>query len=141
VVVSLARRDARMALAWLLVGAATFLIPELLKHAIARPRPMLWPRLVHLGGFSCPSGHAVGSTAFYPLLAWDALRSFPRMVWASYAIGFVPAVFIGVGRMYLGVHWPSDVVAGWALGTVLSACAVVWIEAGETARRPAGAPS
>jgi membrane-associated phospholipid phosphatase len=137
----LARQEARIALVWVVVGATTYFIPELLKLAIARPRPTLWPWLVQLGGFSCPSGHAVVGTAFYPLLAWDALRSSERLQGLSYALGFLPAVFIGVGRLYLGVHWPSDVVAGWALGTVLSAGAIVWIEAGEEAKRHAGATS
>jgi undecaprenyl-diphosphatase len=61
----LARRERREALAWSAVGAAAALLPELLKLAVARPRPALWPWLLPTSGYSFPSGHAVAGTALY----------------------------------------------------------------------------
>jgi membrane-associated phospholipid phosphatase len=123
----LLRREKREAGAWLLVGLATWSLMELTKAAVGRPRPILWPRLVEVSGFSFPSGHALAGMSLYPLLGWIALRSRPGWQWAGFAGGVLVGLFIGVGRLYLGVHWPSDVVVGWALGLALSVCAVAWL--------------
>lgn len=123
----LARRERREALAWLAVGAAAALLPELVKAAAARPRPTLWPWLIPTSGFSFPSGHAVAGTALYPLLGWLALRA-RGLGRAGYALGLAVGVFVGVGRLYVGVHWPSDVVASWAIGAALSLAAVRWLD-------------
>jgi membrane-associated phospholipid phosphatase len=119
-------RQRREALAWLGVGLAVAVLPELLKAVIARPRPTLWPWLLPTTGSSFPSGHAVAGTAFYPLLGWLALRARGRGR-AGYALGLGVGAFVGVGRLYFGVHWPSDVLAGWAIGMALSLGAVSWI--------------
>jgi membrane-associated phospholipid phosphatase len=123
----LARGQKREAGAWLLVGLATWALVELTKAVVGRPRPILWPRLVEVSGFSFPSGHALAGMSLYPLLGWIVLRSRPGWQWAGFAGGVLVGLFIGVGRLYLGVHWPSDVVAGWALGLALSACTVAWL--------------
>jgi undecaprenyl-diphosphatase len=123
----LARRERREALAWVAMGAAAAILPELVKALVARPRPTLWPWLIPTSGYSFPSGHAVAGTALYPFLGWLALR--PRGLGrAGYALGLAVGVFVGVGRLYVGVHWPSDVVAGWAIGTALSLAAVRWLD-------------
>ena len=122
----LARRERRESLAWLAVGLAAALVPELVKVAVARPRPTLWPWLLPTTGYSFPSGHAVAGAALYPLLGWLALRGW-GLGRAGYALGLAVAAFIGVGRLYVGVHWPSDVGAGWAIGAALSLGAVRWL--------------
>lgn len=124
-----ARGERREALAWLVAGALVALVPELLKALVARPRPDLVPRLLATSGYSFPSGHAVAGMALYPLLGWLLLRRW-RKPWAGYAAGAVLGAFIGVGRLYVGVHWPSDVAAGWALGAAISLGAVRWLQAG-----------
>jgi len=63
-----------------------------------------------------PSSHAVASATFYPLLAWSIGRRFGRMRKPAYAAAAFLPLFIGVGRLYLGVHWPTDVLIGWTLG-------------------------
>ena len=135
----LARRQRRAAIAWVAVGLLTALLPELVKLAVGRARPALWPHLVTVTSASFPSGHATAGTALYPLLGWMALRSRPGARVVGYSVGLVVGVFIGVGRLYLGVHWPSDVVAGWLLGVALSAGAIQWLERprGELRRRDA----
>jgi undecaprenyl-diphosphatase len=97
------------------------------REALAgRPRPTLWPWLIPTSGYSFPSGHAVAGAALYPLLGWLVLRSRGRGP-AGYVLGLAVGAFIGLGRLYAGVHWPSDVLAGCALGAALSLGAVRWL--------------
>lgn len=97
------------------VGGAAAL-DEGLKHVFARPRPTLFPHLVHETTYSFPSGHAVGDLAFALALYLVAARLLPGgWRWLG-ALPIVLALAIGATRPYLQVHYPSDVIAGWALG-------------------------
>jgi undecaprenyl-diphosphatase len=125
--IHLLRGERREAVAWIAVGVTTVVVIETLKHLIMRPRPELWPRLVTQGGSSFPSGHAVASAAFYPLLAWLLARKRPRLRRPALALGAAVALLIGLGRLYLGLHWPSDVLGGWALGALESTAAIAWL--------------
>jgi undecaprenyl-diphosphatase len=111
---------------WLLLGLTTYLLQDGLKRLVARPRPQLWPWLVAVDPHSFPSGHALASATFYPLLAYDLTRRHSAWVRAV-AVGaaVLMGLWIGFGRLYLGVHWPTDVLAGWALGA-LQATVAVW---------------
>jgi membrane-associated phospholipid phosphatase len=113
------RHQRREAVAWLVLAALAATLPELVKALVGRPRPELWPWLLPTTGSSFPSGHSVAGATFYPFLGWIVLR-LRHKGGVGYALGFAIAAFIGVGRMYVGVHWPSDVLAGWALGLALS---------------------
>ncbi len=82
------------------------------KQAFARDRPSLWQSIAPEHNYSFPSGHAMGSmtlAAVVVLLAWPTRWRWP--VLAAMAV-FVPMV--GLSRVYLGVHYPSDILAGWA---------------------------
>ena len=119
------RGETHAARVWVLAGLSTWVIQDLVKRVVARPRPDLWPRLVATGSFSFPSGHALASATLYPLLAWDLTRTRPptvRVAALAAAIGL--SLFIGFGRLYLGVHWPTDVAAGWAIGAVQAVLAI-----------------
>src|SRR5690606_22435327 len=86
------------------------------KQAFARDRPSLWESIAPENNFSFPSGHAMGSmtlAAVLVLLAWSTRWRWP--VVAAMAV-FVPMV--GLSRVYLGVHFPSDILAGWAAALV-----------------------
>ena len=86
------------------------------KGFFARPRPTLYPHLVPESNFSFPSGHAMGDIAFYlalHLLLWRTLPQ--RWRWIG-VLGLALAVAIGLSRPYLQVHYPSDILAGWAFG-------------------------
>lgn len=90
----------------------------LLKNAFGRPRPEFVDHLVSVQSMSFPSGHAANSALVYltiAALASDVEPSFLVRIYIM-TVAIVLTVLIGFSRLYLGVHWPSDVVAGWALG-------------------------
>jgi undecaprenyl-diphosphatase len=127
----LLRHERREANVWLAVGLSTYVLQEGLKRLCERLRPELWPRLYTWPPppapetFSFPSGHALASATLYPLLAYVLTRERPPKVRrAALALGVLAALWIGFGRLYLGVHWPSDVLAGWLLGAVQAAYAI-----------------
>ncbi|HEX7190387.1 MAG TPA: phosphatase PAP2 family protein [Thermoanaerobaculia bacterium] len=85
-----------------------------LKRYFARARPDVAQMLLRASGYSFPSGHAMGSTVVFGALAYIAFRSFKRWRWKAASIALATTLVIGVAlsRVYLGVHWISDVGAG-----------------------------
>jgi undecaprenyl-diphosphatase len=105
-----------------------------LKQAFDRPRPDLVPHGVVVYTSSFPSGHSTMAAAVYLTLGLVASRFVSRR--RLKALFLASAVLItgavGVSRVYLGVHWPTDVLAGWAIGAawaLLCWCAAVWLQA------------
>jgi membrane-associated phospholipid phosphatase len=127
ILLHLRRREYRAIVAWVALGVMTYGLPVIIKLLVERPRPTLWPWQVLVSGLSFPSGHAVAGATFFPLLGYLLFRSAPGWGRVAYLLGLLPALVIGVGRLYLGVHWPTDVLAGWALGVAQSAAAVLWL--------------
>ncbi len=115
-----ARREWSRAGVVALLGWLAFLLVDGAKVAISRPRPELWPRLVEQGAASFPSGHAAISAALYTLIAAEIARHRPRHAPWLYALAVAGSLWQGLGRLYLGVHWPTDVLAGWAIGAALA---------------------
>ena len=108
--------------AWLipLAIAGGVAISELLKIVFQRPRPTLWPYAdVPHPGFSFPSGHATVSLCLYGVLLWLVLHDHPRAwwAWAWSALMVLLIAGIGLSRIYLGVHYPTDIAAGYIAGT------------------------
>lgn len=121
-------RQWRSAVAVALSVAVTQALVAVLKHAVERPRPPAQDALTHASGFSFPSGHASASMALYALLAWLAAHHLRGRVRVAVLVcGAVLVCFIGVSRVYLGAHYPTDVLAGWLFGGVLAVCS--WIVA------------
>ena len=87
---------------------------ELLKLALDRPRPSFTPHPVEVHSFSFPSGHAGNSMITF--LAIALIAAPPRWRGRAVALAVVGSIAIGATRPFLGVHWPSDVVGGWAFG-------------------------
>lgn len=104
------------------VGGAVIL-NQLLKMLFARVRPDLWEQLVVEHSFSFPSGHSMASSA----LAFSLIVAlwYTRWRWFVVMVGLVYVLFIGFSRLYLGVHYPTDIVAGWALSVAW--VLVVWM--------------
>lgn len=92
---------------------------SVMKHLIARERPQIIPRLVEVSGQSYPSGHSLAAAAVYLSLAFLACRAFKsirdRIILFCVAACLVGAV--SLSRIYLGVHYPSDVASGVFLGS------------------------
>ena len=101
---------------------ATF-ATDAIKDLVARPRPPGEP-LAPAVGYSFPSGHTLESTVTYGLIALVAWRSrLPIAVRrAAVVAGVALPLLIGLSRIALGVHYPSDVLAGWLAGTAVVAC-------------------
>jgi len=102
----------RYAIELLLAMGGGVALNELLKAYFHRDRPTT--ALIYQYGLSFPSGHAMMSMAYYGCLAWLAVQHGRRWGWAVALIGW--ALLIGCSRMYLHVHYPTDVVAGFAGG-------------------------
>jgi undecaprenyl-diphosphatase len=94
------------------------LLSTLAKLAFARPRPELVAHLVDVSSYSFPSGHALSSAVTYLTLGALLARTQARNRIKAYLLGaaVVLTLLIGTSRVYLGVHYPSDVLAGWSLG-------------------------
>ncbi len=87
-----------------------------LKLAFNKDRPQLWDSSINEITYSYPSGHALGSMVLYGFLSYLVARLFPQYAKASYAIATLLILAIGFSRLYLGVHWPTDIIGGYAIG-------------------------
>ena len=114
------RADARWLALMMAGGTALNLI---LKQIFSAPRPDLLPHLDIVHSYSFPSGHAAGNMMLFGALAMLARR--PVFYW----IAVMMTALIGVSRVWLGVHWPSDVMAGWILGLGWLLLCRVWLPA------------
>ncbi|CAH1658045.1 Undecaprenyl-diphosphatase [Hyphomicrobiales bacterium] len=108
------------------------LLGHLLKLGFDRPRPDLVAHLVDIDSLSFPSSHAMLSAITYltigVLLARVEKRRVVRLYILAVAIGLT--LLVGLSRLYLGVHWPSDVLAGWCAGAAWAmACWLVLVVA------------
>jgi undecaprenyl-diphosphatase len=109
------------------------ILNETLKVGFARPRPDLVAHVVDVSSASFPSGHAMISAATYLTIGALLARVQERRAVKTYihATAIILTLIIGVSRVYLGVHWPTDVLAGWCLGaawSILCVTAAGWLE-------------
>ncbi|WP_171016630.1 phosphatase PAP2 family protein [Pseudalkalibacillus caeni] len=116
------------------------------KESFGRERPVHKP-LIDVGGLSFPSGHAMITASFYGLLVYFCWRRFAEKgssvgARITAAIGILVIQMIGISRIYLGVHYFSDVVGGFAAGAALLSLTVVCYNflIGETAKQREGHP-
>ena len=119
-VTAFAKRHRRLAYAWAAAAAGGAILDYVLKTSVHRTRPEYAAAFLHGSSYSFPSGHAMGSLIGYGFLAFALSVAFePRTRWHRQMIFTIAALFtllIGVSRVYLGVHYPSDVLGGWAAG-------------------------
>ena len=94
------------------------LLSILLKDSFERPRPEIVPHEVYAASSSFPSGHSMLSALVYLTLGALLARSHERKLLKAYFLlmAVFLTVLIGITRVYLGVHWPTDVLAGWTAG-------------------------
>ena len=123
----LVRRQWRAAWVFFVSVGGSMVLTQIIKRLVARPRPGLWASIRPEHTFSFPSGHAMDTAAIATALVF--------LVWSSrqrtWVVWLAPLFSLAVGwaRMYLGVHNPSDVLAGWA-------AAVAWVAAVQLLARP-----
>ncbi len=116
------RRRFRSALLLTAVMVGAIVLNYALKVSFSRPRPVPYFDTPLPTSFSFPSGHALFSVCFYGILAWliSSRAENKTLQIATWTAAVVMAFFIGMSRIYLGVHYPTDVVAGYV-------AAFVWV--------------
>lgn len=115
------RRSEATTLGIAAIGA--ILLNYWLKQLFSRARPNLWERIIDVRDYSFPSGHAMVSLVIYGMIGYIFTTRFPRHQKLITSLTVLLVIAIGFSRMYLGVHWPTDIAAGYAAGSVwLIAC-------------------
>jgi undecaprenyl-diphosphatase len=112
---------------WLVATCALgTLVQQALKAAVGRERPV-WPDPVDTAHFAAyPSGHALTATVVCGLILWLLHHhGAGRALWlTALTVAVISVVGVGLTRIWLGVHWPSDVLGGWLMGAMLVTLAV-----------------
>ena len=121
----------RKSWAWWYTGAVLsgWALYAVAKIAVHRPRPHVISRLMHgAGWFSYPSGHSMLAPLVFGLgiIAWAAPWPSPLLRRSALALAALLAIGVGVSRVYLGVHYPTDVLGGLLLGTAWSGLWLLW---------------
>jgi undecaprenyl-diphosphatase len=126
------RKRAAALLVLVSIGGGT-LLSTLAKNVFARPRPELVAHLVEVRTLSFPSGHAMLSAVTFLTLGALLARVQPRRRLKIYllSVAVLLTVLVGISRVYLGVHWPTDVLAGWCAGAawaILCWLVALWLQ-------------
>jgi undecaprenyl-diphosphatase len=100
--------------------ASGMIASNLLKDVFQRPRPEIVPHLAYASNTSFPSGHSMMSAVTYLTLGALLARSHDRKALKAFFLlaAALICLLVGITRVYLGVHWPTDVLAGWTAGAV-----------------------
>ena len=119
----------RTALVVAITSISGELVSSLLKQAFNRPRPSVVPHLRDVYTLSFPSGHAMESAFVYLTLGAILMRATESRLTKLYCLGMAMllTLLVGISRVYLGVHYPTDVIGGWMIGFVWAS--VCWMAA------------
>lgn len=110
------RRNYQELLVLILAALGAWILNTELKLFFSKPRPELWISLIKETSYSFPSGHALGSSVLYGFLAYLLATRYTRLTILIYTIAILLIATIGFSRLYLGVHWPTDILAGYGVG-------------------------
>jgi undecaprenyl-diphosphatase len=115
----------------LVASAGGLILNTILKSSFGRPRPQVFEWVTNPGGSSFPSGHAMGSAIVYFTVAYLIARLEKRrwMRAVTITMSLLLVLLISVSRLYLGVHYPSDVLAGMIIGLGWAGFCVAGLEA------------
>jgi undecaprenyl-diphosphatase len=119
----------RTAVVVMLTSLSAELISNVLKHAFNRPRPSVVPHLREVFSSSFPSGHAMESAIVYLTLGAILMRAAESRITKVYifATAVLLTSLVGISRVYLGVHYPTDVIGGWIIGFMWAS--ICWLVA------------
>lgn len=119
----------RLAFGWVVALAGNSLLNETLKRIFERTRPVHEDAIVSAQGWSFPSGHSSGAVVAYGMLAYMLVRALPARWHLPIVLSAVALAFtIGSSRVFVQVHFPSDVVAGFLSGSAWLAVCIVGFE-------------
>ncbi|MBA2748362.1 MAG: phosphatase PAP2 family protein [Tatlockia sp.] len=110
------RGDRQEAKIFLIACLGAAILNTGLKLFFTKQRPQLWKGLITETSFSFPSGHALGSLVLYGLIAYFLATKYPKYSQLIYSLTVILIGAIGLSRLYLGVHWFTDVIAGYGVG-------------------------
>jgi membrane-associated phospholipid phosphatase len=110
------RRYRLEAIGFILTCLGGLILNTGLKLFFSKPRPQLWRQLITETSFSFPSGHAIGSMVLYGFVAYLLATFYPKYSQIIYILAVIITTAIGLSRLYLGVHWPTDIIAGYGVG-------------------------
>lgn len=125
----------RLVLFLLLATGSGVVVSQTLKYFFARPRPSIVPHLSHVMTSSFPSGHSLLSAVVYLTLGVILATALPHTRLKVYVllVAVLMTLIVGASRVYLGVHYPTDVLAGWLAGLVWAL--VCWLVARQLQRK------
>ena len=112
-----------------IAGVGATLLNCLMKLFFGRARPALWKHIIKVGQHSFPSGHAMVSIVIYGFTSYILAKQFPEQRFWIYGLTIILIAAIGFSRLYLGVHWLTDVTAGYATGLVWLIACILSLEA------------
>jgi undecaprenyl-diphosphatase len=126
-------RKTHAAITVLVSVVSGMVLSQAIKWAYARPRPELVPHGMETYSASFPSGHSMMAAVVYLTLGALLVRHQTRRRMKVYvlAVAVLLTALVGISRIYLGVHWPTDVLAGWCLGAawaILCWFAMLWLQ-------------
>ncbi|MBR8831116.1 MAG: phosphatase PAP2 family protein [Chlorogloea purpurea SAG 13.99] len=113
---------------FILACLGAFILNTQMKLVFGRIRPELWTRLIKETSYSFPSGHALGSLVLYGIIAYLLSQHYPRWEKLFYCLAVILIGIIGFSRLYLGVHWPTDIIAGYVTGFLWLVICIVMVK-------------
>ena len=120
----------KIGLPFSIISLSSTVVYKLVKGLFQRPRPELAVRLIPQGGFSFPSGHSMNCIVCFGILIYLIRRYCPNQKIANILSVLLGILIAGIGssRVYVGVHFPTDVLAGWSLGLAFLLLSIIILE-------------
>lgn len=120
----------KIGLPFALISLSSTVIYKVVKGIFERPRPELDLRLIPQGGFSFPSGHSMNCIVCFGILIYLIRRYCPNRKLANVLTVVLGLLIVGIGtsRVYVGVHFPTDVLGGWSLGLAFLMGSILLLE-------------
>ena len=120
----------KIGLPFSVISLSSTVVYKLVKGFFQRPRPELDVRLIPQGGFSFPSGHSMNCIVCFGILIYLIRRYCPNRKLANVLTVVLSLLIVGIGtsRVYVGVHYPTDVLGGWSLGLAFLFGAIILLE-------------